>query len=99
MTIIENCAKEPHIVDLANFLNAMGAQIPPGATAAEDPAGRGGLPPRAAVPSFSFPIRAEQSGGGPGPVGPGVADRECHSEASRLHHRKAARDRRGHHGI
>ena len=27
MTIIENCAKEPHIVDLANFLNAMGAQI------------------------------------------------------------------------
>ena len=27
MTIIENCAKEPHIVDLANFLNAMGARI------------------------------------------------------------------------
>ena len=27
MTIIENCAKEPHIVDLANFLNAIGAQI------------------------------------------------------------------------
>ncbi len=27
MTIIENCAKEPHIVDLANFLNAMGAKI------------------------------------------------------------------------
>ena len=27
MTIIEKCAKEPHIVDLANFLNAMGAQI------------------------------------------------------------------------
>ncbi len=26
-TIIENCAKEPHIVDLANFLNAMGANI------------------------------------------------------------------------
>ncbi len=26
-TIIENAAKEPHIVDLANFLNAMGAQI------------------------------------------------------------------------
>ena len=25
MTIIENAAKEPHIVDLANFLNAMGA--------------------------------------------------------------------------
>ena len=27
MTIIENCAKEPHIVDLANFLNAMGARV------------------------------------------------------------------------
>ncbi len=27
MTIIENAAKEPHIVDLANFLNTMGADI------------------------------------------------------------------------
>ena len=27
MTVIENSAKEPHIVDLANFLNAMGADI------------------------------------------------------------------------
>ncbi|MBO4495263.1 MAG: UDP-N-acetylglucosamine 1-carboxyvinyltransferase [Clostridiales bacterium] len=27
MTIIENAAKEPHIVDVANFLNAMGANI------------------------------------------------------------------------
>ncbi len=26
-TIIENAAKEPHIVDVANFLNAMGAQV------------------------------------------------------------------------
>ena len=26
-TIIENAAKEPHIVDLANFLNTMGARI------------------------------------------------------------------------
>ena len=26
-TVIENCAKEPHIVDLANFLNAMGANV------------------------------------------------------------------------
>ncbi len=26
-TIIENAAREPHIVDLANFLNSMGAQI------------------------------------------------------------------------
>lgn len=26
-TIIENAAKEPHIVDLANFLNAMGADV------------------------------------------------------------------------
>ncbi|MGN1051014.1 MAG: UDP-N-acetylglucosamine 1-carboxyvinyltransferase [Acutalibacteraceae bacterium] len=27
MTIIENAAKEPHIVDVANFLNSMGANI------------------------------------------------------------------------
>lgn len=26
-TVIENAAKEPHVVDLANFLNAMGARI------------------------------------------------------------------------
>lgn len=27
ITVIENAAKEPHVVDFANFLNAMGAQI------------------------------------------------------------------------
>ena len=27
MTVIENAAKEPHIVDLANFLNSMGARV------------------------------------------------------------------------
>ncbi len=27
LTIIENAAKEPHVVDLANFLNSMGAEI------------------------------------------------------------------------
>ena len=26
-TVIENCAKEPEIVDLANYLNKMGAKI------------------------------------------------------------------------
>ena len=26
-TVLENCAKEPHIVDVANFLNSMGADI------------------------------------------------------------------------
>ena len=26
-TTIENCAKEPHVVDVANFLNSMGANI------------------------------------------------------------------------
>ena len=45
MTIIENCAKEPHIVDLANFLNAMGAASRR-CTAA-------------AIPSF--PIRSKQA--------------------------------------
>ena len=27
MTIIENCAKEPHVVDVANFLNSCGANV------------------------------------------------------------------------
>ncbi|HHY76632.1 MAG TPA: UDP-N-acetylglucosamine 1-carboxyvinyltransferase [Firmicutes bacterium] len=27
ITVIENAAKEPHVVDLANFLNAMGARV------------------------------------------------------------------------
>lgn len=27
VTVIENCAREPHVVDLANFLNYMGAHI------------------------------------------------------------------------
>ena len=27
MTVIENAAKEPHVVDLANFLNSMGANV------------------------------------------------------------------------
>ena len=31
-TVIENAAKEPHIVDLANFLNSMGADIKGGGT-------------------------------------------------------------------
>ena len=26
-TVIENCAREPHVVDVANFLNSMGAKI------------------------------------------------------------------------
>ena len=33
-TVIENAAKEPHIVDLANFLNTMGAQISGAGTSA-----------------------------------------------------------------
>ena len=27
LTVIENAAREPHVVDLANFLNSMGANI------------------------------------------------------------------------
>ena len=27
LTILENVAKEPHVVDLANFLNSMGADV------------------------------------------------------------------------
>ena len=27
LTVIENAAKEPHIVDMANFINAMGGNV------------------------------------------------------------------------
>ena len=27
LTVIENAAKEPHVVDVANFLNSMGADV------------------------------------------------------------------------
>lgn len=33
LTIMENCAREPHIVDLANFLNSIGADITGAGTA------------------------------------------------------------------
>ena len=35
LTIIENAAKEPHIVDLANFLNSMGADVRGAGTGAD----------------------------------------------------------------
>ena len=36
-TVIENAAREPHIVDLANFLNSMGADIKGAGTDYQDP--------------------------------------------------------------
>ena len=37
LTILENAAKEPHIVDVANFLNSMGANIKGAGTEAAYP--------------------------------------------------------------
>lgn len=36
-TILENVAKEPHVVDVANFLNSMGANIKGAGTDVTDP--------------------------------------------------------------
>ena len=47
-TILENVAKEPHVVDVANFLNSMGANIAARDRRDQDP--RGGRP--STVPSI-----------------------------------------------
>ena len=61
-TVIENAAKEPHIVDLANFLNSMGANIR-GAGTGTIKIGAWTVCGAAATPSF--PIRSKQ-----GPIWP-----------------------------
>ena len=50
-TIIENAAKEPHIVDLANFLNSMGADIKGAGTDSIKHPGRGAPQRRHLLPS------------------------------------------------
>ena len=50
-TVIENVAKEPHIVDLANFLNSMGADIRGAGTDAIKITRRGPAATAAATPS------------------------------------------------
>ena len=54
-TTIENAAKEPHIVDLANFLNSMGADIKGAGT---DSIRIRGVEKLNAAPTASFPTRS-----------------------------------------
>ena len=99
MTIIENAAKEPHIVDLANFLNSMGANIMGAGTDVIKIRGvktlRGG---------GTYSIIPDQI------EGRHIHDRGCdhrrrsagekrHSQASGLHIRKTHRGGRIRHGI
>ena len=57
-TTIENAAKEPHIVDLANFLNSMGADIKGAGTDSITHPGRGAPVP--AAPTASSPTRSRR---------------------------------------
>ena len=96
-TTIENAAKEPHIVDLANFLNAMGAQV--------SGAGTDVIKVRGvrALHGGSYSIIPDQIEAGTymaaGSRRRRRAHRKRHPEAPRLHHRQAARDRRRHHRV
>ena len=91
-TIMENCAKEPHIVDLANFLNAMGADVKGAGTDVIKIRGveslHGGsysiIPDQIEAGTFMQPLHLRRFGSG----------EECYSASSGVHHRKAARDER-----
>ena len=62
-TTIENAAKEPHIVDLANFLNSMGADIKgAGTDVHQDPRREAA---HTAAPTASSPTRSR-----PAPIWP-----------------------------
>ena len=58
-TVIYNAAKEPHIVDLANFLNSMGAKIRGAGTDVIRVAGR--AEPARHAPTPSFPTRSRRA--------------------------------------
>ena len=56
LTVIENVAKEPHIVDVANFLNSMGANIwAPAPTSSRS----GACPSSGAAPTSIIPDQIE----------------------------------------
>ena len=88
-TIMENCAKEPHIVDLANFLNAMGADVKGAGTDVIKIRGveslHGGsysiIPDQIEAGTF-MAARCSLRRFGSG--------EECYSASSGVHHRKAA---------
>ncbi len=88
-TIIENCAREPHVVDVANFLNSMGANIKGAGT---DVASGG---------DYSQAAGDRMRGGGVRRRGPRGGIKTSHQHECEdaslpgLSHRYAAPDRRG----
>ncbi len=92
-TIMENCAKEPHIVDLANFLNAMGANVKGAGTDVIKIRGverlHGGtysiIPDQIEAGTFMAAVAGMRRLG---------AGQERHPQAPRVHHRKAQGDGR-----
>lgn len=91
LTVIENAAKEPHIVDLANFLNSMGAEIMGAGTDVIKIRGverlSGGsysiIPDQIEAGTYMTAVAAA---GGRG------AHPQRHPQASGVHHRQAAGD-------
>ena len=95
LTIIENAAKEPHIVDLANFLNSMGADVMGAGTDVIKVRGvsrlRGGtysiIPDQIEAGTYMTAVAA---------AGGGRADPQRDPKAPGLHHRQAGGDGGGH---
>ena len=98
MTVIENCAKEPHIVDLANFLNAMGAKVSGAGTDVIKVRGvkRLGGGAYTIIPDQ---IEAGTYMAAAAAVGGNVPHRKYYSQAFGLYYREAARNGRARHGI
>jgi UDP-N-acetylglucosamine 1-carboxyvinyltransferase len=86
-TVIENAAKEPHIVDLANFLNSMGADVMGAGT---DVIKIRGVPASSRRQLFDHtrPDRGRNVYGGGAATG-GRCWSERHPQASGLHNRQA----------
>ncbi len=92
-TVIENAAREPHIVDLANFLNSMGAGRPRrGHGYHQDQRCR--RPARGHLYHHSRPDRGRHLYGRCGRHRRGSAGDQHHPEAYGGHQRQAARGRR-----
>ncbi len=91
MTIIENAAKEPHIVDLANFLELHGGQHHGGGHRRHQDPGREAAPGRGLL-HHPRPDRSRYLYGRRGRRRRGCAHSERHPQAPGLHHRQAGGD-------
>ena len=90
-TILENCAKEPHVVDLANFLNMCGADVRGAGTDVIKVRGVEKLP-RLHLQHHPGPDRGRQLHGGGRCRRRRCADQERDPQASGAHYRQAAAD-------